>query len=148
MQSFAKQKMKTFDSFIIDIVAFTNKVMMFLFYFSKLRFFYQVSSNYVLSNFFQEFPLSSRVWCCSWEALVQAISVHSISPPCTILAPMFSTQRKVRPVASGGAKGALAPPPQFLAKQLTLSQPGGLIMLTTVLTSFTKNLSHICYYIQ
>ena len=38
-----------------------------------------------------------------------------------------------RPVASGGARGALTPPPQFSAKQLTLSKPGGQIIPTTVL---------------
>ena len=37
----------------------------------------------------------------------------------------------LRPVASGGAGGAIAP--QFLAKQLTLTQPGGQIMSTTIL---------------
>ena len=43
-------------------------------------------------------------------------------------------QDKLRAVASGGAGGALAPPPpQFLAKQLTLSQPGVQILPTTVL---------------
>ena len=31
----------------------------------------------------------------------------------------------LRPVASAGAEGALAPPSQFLAEQLTLSQPEG-----------------------
>jgi hypothetical protein len=36
-----------------------------------------------------------------------------------------------KPVARGGAGGLW--PPQFLAKQLTLSQPGGQIMPTTVL---------------
>ena len=40
-------------------------------------------------------------------------------------------QIRSRPVASGGAGGAIAP--QFLAEQLTLSQPGGQIMPTTVL---------------
>ena len=38
-----------------------------------------------------------------------------------------------RAVASGGAGGALAPSPHFFAKQLTLSQPGGQIIRTTVL---------------
>jgi hypothetical protein len=38
-----------------------------------------------------------------------------------------------RPVASGGAGGHV--PPQFLAEQLTLSQPGGQIMPTTVLSA-------------
>jgi hypothetical protein len=37
----------------------------------------------------------------------------------------------IRPVASVGAGGALAP--HFLAKQLTLSQPGGQIIPTTVI---------------
>ena len=41
MQSFAKQKMKTFDSFIIDIVAFTDKVHIEVFiYFFKTKFFF------------------------------------------------------------------------------------------------------------
>ena len=39
---------------------------------------------------------------------------------------------RLRAVASGGAGGAKAPP-QFFAKQLTLSQPGEQIMPTTVL---------------
>jgi hypothetical protein len=38
---------------------------------------------------------------------------------------------KYRAVANGGAGGALAP--QFSAKKLTLSQPGGQIIPTTVL---------------
>ena len=45
---------------------------------------------------------------------------------------IFSLQNKTGLLQAGGpAGGALAP--QFLAKQLTLSQPGGQIMPTTVL---------------
>ena len=43
------------------------------------------------------------------------------------LAPLLSPSlQECRAVASGGGGwGAKAPPPQFLAEQLTLSQPGG-----------------------
>ena len=44
----------------------------------------------------------------------------------------LETQDSIRAVASGGAGRALAPP-QVLAEQLTLSQPGGQISPTTVL---------------
>ena len=43
----------------------------------------------------------------------------------------------VRAVASGGLGARVGGFPQFLAEQLTLSQPGGQIMPTTVLYEFT-----------
>ena len=51
-----------------------------------------------------------------------------------------------RPVASGGAGGARAP--DFLAEQLTLSQPGGQIMPTTVLQALPdfQTLRRPCLY--
>ena len=50
-----------------------------------------------------------------------------------------------RPIASeGGGGGACAnPPPQFLAEQLTLSQPGGQIMPTVKCTEYPPGFSDL-----
>ena len=41
----------------------------------------------------------------------------------TLFKKLKNSVMRLRPVASGGARGPV--PPQFLADQLTLSQPGG-----------------------
>ena len=78
----------------------------------------------------------------SIRPIVCYCDMSTFKTPRTILRVLLVVRRKLffyiselfyfkltrRPVASGGAA-----PPQFLAKQLTLSQPGGQIMPTTVI---------------
>ena len=77
----------------------------------------------------------SKLWpqCfrCYFSAYLNVNLIKIAMYWCRLISHLCKIVHHCRPVASGGAGGAF--PPVFFAKQLTLSQPGGQIMPTTVL---------------